>query len=256
MSVCIETAGDSKINGKYWREYSLNPYPEIVHDLLVLPCLSGMKEGELTFMEHMARLKKITKNNILFGESEPVKFFFVVKRGLIKLHKTSEEGRELIVKVMGPGEYFCCAPLYAGGKYFVGAVALEDSLLITIPAEEFKKTLRNELTENGWKIISGLCSKIRYLSGLVEDLTFKDVEERIINTLLRLAEEKAPGSKTASFQLTHQDIASMTGTVREVVSRTMSRLKKEGIIIESSVKGFTIDREGLIRLLHRRVCVT
>ncbi len=233
----------------------MNHCPRIMHDLLVLPCLSGLKEGELAFMEQMARLKRITKNNILFEETEPVKFFFVVKQGMVKLYKTSKEGRELIVKVMGPREYFCCAPLYTGSSYFVGAVALEDTLLITIPAEEFKKALKNEVTATGWKIISGLCSKIRHLSSLVEDLTFKDVEERVINTLVRLADERAPGSKTASLQLTHQDIASMTGTVREVVSRTMSRLKKEGIIIDSSVKGFTINKEGLVRLLQRRVSV-
>jgi len=229
------------------------PFLEINRDLRVLPCLSGLKEEDLSFMEQMARLKRISKNNILFEESEPVEFFFIVKQGTIKLYKTSKEGRELIVKVMGPGDYFCCAPLYTGGKYFVGAIAVEDSLLIAIPAEDFKKTLRNEVTEIGWKIISGLCNKIRYLSTLAEDLTFKDVEERVITTLLRLAEERAPDAKVASLQLTHQDIASMTGTVREVVSRAMARLKKEGVIVDSNVKGFKLDKERLLKLIHKRM---
>ncbi len=206
-------------------------------------------------MEQMARLKRISKNNILFEESEPVKFFFIVKQGTIKLYKTSKKGRELIVRIMNSGDYFCCAPLYTGGKYFVGAIAVEDSLLVTIPAEDFKKALRNEMTETGWKIISGLCNKIRYLSTLVEDITFKDVEERVITTLLRLAEERAPNAKVASLQLTHQDIASMTGTVREVVSRAMSRLKKEGVIVDSNVKGFKLDKERLLKLIHNKdVC--
>jgi CRP/FNR family transcriptional regulator len=231
----------------------MNPYSEIVHDLRLLPCLSGLAGEEISFMEQMARPRKVPKGIVLFEEEEAVEFFFIVKQGAVKLYKTSKEGRELIVKIMGPGDYFCCAPLYAGGKYFVGAVALEDSLLITIPAEDFKKTLRSEVTEMGWKVISGLCNKIRYLAKLVEDLTFKDVEERVILTLAQLAEDRAPDTRVASLQLTHQDIASMTGTVREVVSRAMSRLKKEGVIIDSTVKGFRIDKEKLLKLLHKRM---
>lgn len=231
----------------------MNPYPEIVHDLRLLPCLSGLEGEEISFMKQMARLRKFPKGIVLFEEEEVVEFFFIVKQGAVKLYKTSKEGRELIVRIMGPGDYFCCAPLYTGGKYFVGAVALEDSLLITIPAEDFKRTLRSEVTEMGWKLISGLCNKIRYLAKLVEDLTFKDVEERVISTLAQLAEDRAPDTKVASLQLTHQDIASMTGTVREVVSRAMSRLKKEGVIIDSTVKGFRIDKEKLLKLLHKRM---
>lgn len=235
------------------RKYFMNPIAEIVQDLRVLPCLSVLREEELSSVGKLAKLKKVQKNATLFEESEPVTFFYIVKEGTVKLFKTSDEGRELIVRIMNSGDYFCCAPLYTGGKYFVGAIAVEDSLLVAIPAKDFKKALRNEVTETGWKIISGLCNKIRYLSTLVEDLTFKDVEERVITTLLRLAEERAPDAKVASLQLTHQDIASMTGTVREVVSRAMARLKKEGVIVDSNVKGFKLDKERLLKLIHKRM---
>jgi CRP/FNR family transcriptional regulator len=173
----------------------------------------------------------------------------------VKLYKTSREGRELIIKIMGPGDYFCCAPLCAGGNYMVRAIALEDTTLIVIPSGTFIKALRNAVTEVGWRIISGLCKKIHYLSGLLEDLAFKDVEKRVMTTLLTLSSQIPQQNGFISFQLSHQDVASMTGTVREVVSRTMSKLKKEGVITHSSVKGFTIDRGRLSTLVDKQSTV-
>ena len=82
----------------------------------------------------------------------------------------ASEGRELIIKIMGPGDYFCCAPLCSGGNYMVRGIALEDSTLIVIPSQTFMTVLRNSVGETGWKIISGLCKRIHYLSGLLEDL--------------------------------------------------------------------------------------
>jgi CRP/FNR family cyclic AMP-dependent transcriptional regulator len=230
----------------------MNYNSETIQYLHVLPCLSGLGADELDIVRELSSPKKIRKNNILFDESDPVKSFFIVKSGSIKLYKTSPEGRELIVKILGPGDYFCCAPLYAGERYFVSAVALEDSSLIVIPSDDFKELICGSMGDMGLKIIAGLCGRIRYLSNLVEDLTFKDVEQRLMEALLRLAEEKSVEGNIVSLTLTHHDIASMIGTVREVVSRTMSKLKKEGVIVESTPKGFKLDREMLSKLLSKR----
>lgn len=218
-----------------------------MQDLRILPCLSGLRDKELSTISRLARIRNTGKDEVIFKESEPAEFFFALRKGTVKLYKTSEEGRELTVKIMRPGDYFCCAPLYSGGKHYVGANTVERSTLIVIPAKDFKEKLREEVGETGWKIIVSLCSKIRYLSGLVEDLTFKDVEARVVGALLRLADERHTDSNIVSLNLTHQDIASMTGTVREVVSRTISRLKTDGTILNGYGKGFKIDRYKLSR---------
>ena len=70
-------------------------------------------------------------------------------------------------------------------------------------------------------------------------------------TLRRLAGEKSSMDNIISLEVSHNDIASMTGSVREVVSRTMSRLKKEGIIVESNIKGFSLDRKKLSHLISK-----
>jgi CRP/FNR family transcriptional regulator len=228
----------------------ISNYAEIIQDLRVFPCLSALFEEDLSVIGPMAEHKSLSKGDILFSESEPLKFLYIVRTGSIKLYKTSAEGRELTMKIMGPGDYFCCAPMYMSGRYFVSATAVRASEIITIPAAFFKELLMNEVSEKGMRIISGLCNRISYLSNLVGEITFKDVEQRVIITLLRLAENCTSNGNIVYLQLPHHDIASMTGTVREVVSRTMSRLKKDGVIVDSSVKGFKIDKERLKRCLN------
>lgn len=230
------------------------PVSKTFQDLRKLPCLSGLKDDELAVIGGQAGLKRFAKNDILFREADSVKFLFVIKSGRIKLFKTSPEGRELLIKIMGVHDYFCCAPLYLDKTYSVSAVALEDSEIVVIPVKEFKELIMAGISEMGMKIITGLCSRIKYMSGLVEDLSFKDVEQRIMVSLLRLAEEKAPDNNTVVLTVTHQDIAAMTGTVREVVSRAMSRLKKQGIIIDSNIKGFKIDRRKLSGSISEKSC--
>jgi CRP/FNR family transcriptional regulator len=178
--------------------------------------------------------------------------FYILRTGSIRIYKASQEGRELLIKVMGPGDCICCAPLYGSKRHFVSAMTIEDSILILIPAEKFKEIILSKLNEIGSVVISCLCSRIEYLSALLSDLTFKDVEQRITTSLLRLAEEKAPHTLRTVLTLTHSDIAAMTGTVREVVSRTMAKLKREGIIIDSTVRGFTVDKGRLKALIGRR----
>ncbi len=225
---------------------------DTVESLRILPCLSGLRADELDSVVQLSHTKKIQKDTVLFQESEAARSFFIVKSGSIKLFKISPEGRELVVKILGPGDHFCCAPLYAGDIYFVSAVAVENSSVMIIPSAEFKDLIRKSVGEIGFRIVTSLCNRVRYLSKLLEDLTFKDVDQRLIITLLRLAEEKSPEENLVSLSLTHNALASMIGTVREVVSRSMSKLKREGGISESAIRGFRVDKRVLSELLGGR----
>jgi CRP/FNR family transcriptional regulator len=229
---------------------------ETIRDLRVLPCLSGLRSEDLADLAQASAQKRYGRNQAIFQEQGEAKFFFIVTGGSVKLSKTSAGGRELVIRIMRPGDYFCCAPLFESGRYVVSALSLDDSTLVVIPGDAFKRIILGSVSGIGLKIIAGLCARVRYLSNLVEDLSFKDVEQRVMLALLRMAEEKAPEDMLVSLAVTHQDIAAITGSVREVVSRTMSRLRKEGIIIDSSAKGFLIDKESLAGLLHRKESVS
>lgn len=228
----------------------MNTFPDTVQDLRKLPCLSGLKEEELTVIGAHAQIREFKKNQIIFRESDTAGFIHVVRSGRIKLFKSSAQGRELVIKMIGPHEYFCCAPIYHDRKYHVSASAEEDSVLVLIPTEDFREMISAGVSELGLRIIAGLCSRIKYLSNIVENLSFKDVEQRVIATLLQCAREESSEDNLVPLSLSHQDIASMTGTVREVVSRAMAKLKKKKIITESSASGFTVDIRRLSEFLE------
>lgn len=157
-------------------------------DLRAFPCLSGLSDEDFAIIGKKAGLKAISKNDVLFIEGEPVKFLFILEEGAIKLSNISRDGRELIIRIMKPHDYFCCAPLLTGGKSLVNATAIDDSTIITIPGDYLKKILFNEINESCLSIITTLCSKIGHLSNIIKDLTFEDVEHRIIITLLKLTD--------------------------------------------------------------------
>lgn len=215
-----------------------------------LPCLVRLEEEGLTMLDQTLMLRRIDRDHVMFEESDTLEFFYIVSTGAIKLYRASREGREVLIRIIGPGECTCCAPLFGDRRYFVNAKALEESTLIAVPAEKFAMLLRTKLNKTGLSIISCLSGRLAHLLNLISDLTFKDVEQRVLISLLRVSREKAAEDDRAFLPFTHSDIASMTGTVREVVSRTMSKLKKEGIITSSTVRGFAVDTEKLSKLLN------
>ena len=215
-----------------------------------------MSDEDYAIIGKKAELKHISKNDVLFLEGEPVKFLFILEEGGIKLSNISEDGRELIIRVMKPRDYFCCAPLLTGGKSLVDATAIDDSTIITIPCDYFLKILFKGTNEISKKVITTLCSKIEHLSNIIKDITFKDVEHRIILSLLKLVEERVPEDNEVTLKVTHQVLASMAGTAREVVSRTLLRLRKEGVITDANPRSIGVNKERLVRFLSGKTATS
>jgi len=228
----------------------MSPTAEIIHDLKALSCLSVLNDSELLLIGHEAEVRFFSRNDMIFSEMDHVEFFFTVRAGSVRLFKTSREGRELVIRIMNPGDHICCASIFGEGGHYVNAVAMSETTLTIIPADKFREMFEG-VSGISLKIIAGLCSKIKVLSDLLADVAFNDVEQRVIKTLLRLSDEKEPTGNDINLALTHQEIASMTGTVREVVSRTMSVLRKNGAISDGPANGFMVDKVKLSFLINK-----
>ncbi len=224
---------------------------EIIVNLKKLTFLAGLSEENLNKLAEFAEKRRLFKNELLFEEGDRVGALFLVSEGKIKLFKSSSEGRELIIRIIGSGEICGCESLFKDGRYLMSAVAEEGAEVIVLSAERFKEVFVSELGPAGLNLLESLSNCIRQLVGLIDDLAFKDVEMRILNKLYELTNEPQM-TDTVNIQLTHQDIASMVGTVREVVSRTMSRLKRKGVVVNSTVRGFRVDKQRLEQLLLQR----
>lgn len=176
-------------------------------------------------LEKISSLRKYPKNTILFIEGDDNSQLFVVKKGLVCIHTDDNEGRQLVLNYVGPGEYFGELSLLDGKPRSASATTVEDSNLLTISRENFRGFMQ-EYPELYEVLMVELANRIRSLTENVKDMALLDVYGRVAHTLERLCNPEVE----ISPKLTHQDIANMVGASREMVSRVMKELVLGGYI--------------------------
>ena len=189
------------------------------------------------------------KDEQLFAEGDPCTGLYFVASGKVRIFKLSPSGREQILAVEGPGTSFAELPVFDGGNYPAAASALEDTEVLFVSRKEFQNFCR-EHPEVALKVIAVVGSRLRRLVGIIEELSFTTVRQRLIALILRLAQAGGiRSSEGIRIELTksHQDLAAELGTVRELVSRNLSRLEAEGFLDVEGRKITVKDLPGLRR---------
>ena len=171
--------------------------------------------------------------------------------GKVRIFKTSMSGREQVLALNGPGESIAELPVFDGGPYPASAVAIEDTEIAFISRRDFHAYCL-EHPEVALKVLSVVGARLRRLVGIIEELSFTTIRQRLISTLLKLAQ--SDGKKTErgiEFQLpaTHQELANQLGTVRELISRNLMRLQAEGLLDVDAREIVVKDMKGLRALL-------
>jgi len=174
---------------------------------------------------------------------------FLVAAGKIRIFKLSPSGREQILAIEGPGSSFAELPVFDGGNYPAAASALEDTEVLFISRRDFQNFCR-EHPEVALKVIAVVGARLRRLVGIIEELSFTTVRQRLIALIVRLAQASGkPAKDGIQVELTksHQDLAAELGTVRELVSRNLGRLQAEGFLDVEGRKIVVKDLPGLKR---------
>jgi CRP/FNR family transcriptional regulator len=190
---------------------------------------------------------KFQKDEELFAEGDPCKGLYLVAAGKIRIFKLSPSGREQILAVEGPGSSFAELPVFDGGNYPAAASALEDAEVLFVSRKNFQHFCR-EHPDVALKVIAVVGSRLRRLVGIIEELSFTTVRQRLIALIVRLAQaSKTRSEQGIHIELTksHQDLAAELGTVRELVSRNLSRLEAEGFLDVEGRKIVVKDLPGL-----------
>jgi len=177
---------------------------------------------------------------VLFLEGDPCSGMFIVDEGRVKLYKLSVEGREQVVKLMGPGESFNEVAVLDGGPNPVSAMAVRKSRVWVIDRSTMVQLLAR-YPALSLAVIESLAAHARHLLSLVEDLSLRTVGARLAKLLIAQAE----GRGEAPRRLTQEEMAAQLGTVREMVSRGLRNLEEEGIIRFDRHRIVILDREGL-----------
>jgi len=213
--------------------------------------LSSLSQPELQMLAARTVRKLFSSGELLFSEGEPCNGLHIIARGKVRLFKTSVNGREQVLSVNVSGESVAEIPVFDGGPYPASAVALEETEIAFISRRDFNAYCL-EHPEVPLKVLTVVGARLRNLVGIIEELSFTTIRQRLISTLLKLAQSE--GRKTArgiEFQLpaSHQELANQLGTVRELISRNLMRLQAEGLLDVDARQIVVKDIEGLSALL-------
>ena len=213
--------------------------------------LSSLSPSELQLLATRTVRKLFGAGELLFSEGEPCNGLHIIALGKVRIFKTSMTGREQVLAVNVPGESIAEIPVFDGGPYPASAVAIEDVEIAFISRRDFNAYCL-EHPEVALKVLSVVGARLRRLVGIIEELSFTTIRQRLISALLKLAQSE--GKKTErgiEFQLpaTHQELANQLGTVRELISRNLMRLQADGLLDVDAREIVVKDIKGLSALL-------
>jgi CRP-like cAMP-binding protein len=214
--------------------------------------LSNLSTPELQLLAARTVRKLFSPGEWLFSEGEPCNGLHIVASGHVRIFKTSMNGREQVLAVEGPGGSVAELPVFDGGPYPASVVALEETEIAYISRRDFQ-AFCIEHPEVALKVLAVVGARLRRLVGIIEELSFTTIRQRLASTLLKLAQ--AEGKKTArgvEFHLpgSHQELANQLGTVRELISRNLMRLQAEGLLEVDARSVVVKDMQGLAAVLE------
>lgn len=164
------------------------------------------------------------KKDLVFREGEAPRWLYFVEKGQVKIFKTNEEGRELIVKVAGQGEFLGYLALIYDNHYPESAAALEDCEIKLIPKSDFQALVYGN-RDVAARFLKLLAQHVAEREQQLLDLAYNSVRRRVATTLAYLFDQGQ-----SDIHLLREDLAALAGTAKETVIRTLTDFKNEGLI--------------------------
>ena len=190
-----------------------------------IPYFTGLSADELDSIRKFIFEKMAEKGELLLVEGEPTNVLYFIFSGVVKVFKTSDEGKEQVLYIIRPGESFNDVPVFSGSESLASAEAMGHVALYGIKKSDLE-TIVQDYPQVSLNIISVLSLRVQHLVSLVEDLSFRHVTGRVAKILL----EYAGNGTGQNPRLTQQEMAAIAGTAREMVGRSLKILEEEGTI--------------------------
>ncbi len=192
----------------------------------------GLKSESLEELNRISSMQNIPKNQPIYFPNEPSNSIYFLKKGRVKLSRMSSDGKEMIIGLVNKGEVFGEMAYLDESERKDFATSLDECLVCAINKEDFKRFVERN-PELNLRLTKLMGLKLRKYSERIEELVFKDAEQRVISFLLRLAKENGKEIGDEIFVkpfLKHQDIAELTACSRQTVNSVLTDLREKGII--------------------------
>lgn len=220
--------------------------PDVLRQVPYFAKLDATLLKELT---GQVRERKYKAGEVVLLEGEPCEGLYFVVSGRVKVFKVSGEGKEQVLRILGPGRTFNDVPVFDGGPNPGSIATLEPSTIGHLPKGAVLALVEKH-PEVAMAVIRLLATRLRALTLMIEDLSLRGVVARVAKLLLdctRGHQTLVEGEGGACARLTQHQIAAMTGSVREVVQRALKVLEKDGAIRMERARVVVLDPKALER---------
>ena len=196
--------------------------------LKAIPLFSSFPEDQLRMLTTVVGRKSVPRSTTVMGAGDPTDSLYIVLSGRLKVMMGDADGKEVILSILAPGEFFGEMGLIDDSPRSASVVTIEPCELLAIAKRDFKRCLEQNF-EMAMAVMRGLVKRLREADRKIGSLALLDVYGRVARLLIDMA-ENVDGQKVVTKRLPKQDIAKMIGASREMVSRVMKDLQIGGYI--------------------------
>jgi CRP/FNR family transcriptional regulator len=222
----------------------------VEHVLAQAPLFAALDADAAEALQSASRTRQFRRGDIVFAEGESGDALYVVVEGKVKVFRTSPDGRENMLAVLGPGEMFGELSLFDPGPRTATVATITDCELASLAHEALRPWLSGR-PEIGVQLLQALAQRLRRTNEAMADLVFSDVPGRVAKTLLDLGDRfgtPVPEGTRVNHDLTQEELAQLVGASRETVNKALSEFASRGWIRLDGRAVLLIDQE---RLAHR-----
>jgi CRP-like cAMP-binding protein len=197
-----------------------------------VPIFSELSDPDVATLERVATRRRYPKDTVVFFENEEGDFFFMILEGRIKVTILGDDGREIILSVLGAGDFFGEMALLDNEPRSATAIAIEESELLSLHRTDFQNVIADNRAIMS-TLIRILTARLRRANHQISTLALLDVYGRVARVMLDMAREEGKRLKDGRIafrRATHQEIANRIGTTRETVTRMLKDLERHGLI--------------------------
>ncbi len=195
--------------------------------------LSGLDSAELVQLGSVLKERRAPKGSFIVCADDPGPSLMFISEGSVKINLVSQDGKEIVLAYLEEGDFFGEIALLTGEDRSANVIAIEDCRLFVLSAEDFKTHIMKSFGLS-FAIMRELAERLRGASSKIGDLALFDVYRRVARSLKSLGTPATEGDSTVYVidkRPTHQELASIVGTSREMVTRALKGLEEDGCIV-------------------------
>jgi len=218
---------------------------DVLAQMRKLDLFQGIPAEKLQTLVERSLYRTYKAGEMFIGETDPAHAFYVVITGQVKLYKSSPEGKEQTLYLLGPGDPFGMCTAFAIDSFPANAMTLEESGILLIPGQIMEAVAMQEprLLLN---IIRVLSDRLRESMTLIESLSLKEIPERLASFLLHaLTRDGDQGMNQLGLTITQRELAKILGATPEALSRAIRKISNAGILAMDGRSIRILDREAL-----------